>query len=217
MDARTREIARRQISERRTKPIKPQRIHFPSGGLGECVEVEPGKPLEICIEATDQAGNIVPWLTDEWWIEVQSVCRDRNVSIVILPTPGALFDPIVLHQLEMVRRIAREWRIVGYAPVADAQKEPTVERWNNAPYDEIRFFESLNAPHNGESEKAQQLIAQAASLPKVPGFRSVQMRIIHSMPSSFTPSPKQSGSATEPATELLPTDRITDQKTVESS
>ena len=124
MDARTRDKRRDEISHCRRRPVKPQRIYFPAEGIGEIVEVQPAKPLELCIEATDTEGNVVPWLTDEWWIRTHAFCKDRTVTVVILPTPRSLLDTVVLYQLEMVRRIAPKWRILGYARAMDAEQAP---------------------------------------------------------------------------------------------
>lgn len=189
MDARTREQKRLEISRHRIKPLKPQRIYFPADGLGECLEVEPAKPIELCIEATNADGELSPWLSDEWWIRTHMLCKDRNVTIVLLPTPGALLDCVVLHQLEMIRRIAPAWRILGYALSRDAQQQPAVERWTNTPYDEIRFCEDEIEKANGKAEFARDLITKSADSSSGGNFRQACIRLMHSMPYRFEPPP----------------------------
>ena len=51
MDARMREERRRETSQRRARPAKPQRIYFMANGVGQSAEVQPDVPLELCIEA----------------------------------------------------------------------------------------------------------------------------------------------------------------------
>ncbi len=214
MDARMREKRRQQITQCRRRPLKPQRIYFPADGIGECIEVEPAGPIELCIEATDAEGNLVPWLTDEWWIRTHSFCKDRMVTVVILPTPGNLLDTVVLYQLEMVRRIAPKWRIIGYALSCDAHTEPNVERWVNTPYDEIRFCEIENTTSgNGSPIQAQNLTAQAAAIPQPKGQHRAQVRITPILPYQLSNCQSRSKPATEPASK----DRASSENVVQST
>lgn len=217
MDARTREESRREVAQSRSKPVKPQRIYFPADGLGECVEVEPHRPLELVIETTDAEGNVVPWLCDEWWIQVQSVCRDRTVTVVILPTPNALFDEVVRHQLEMVRRIAPRWVIMGYIRAADVVKGPDGDAWLVLPFDEIRIYEDLTHPDKQHTRVIRQRVTQMANLPRYPGMRCPQVRVIHALPGPFTAPP--SGGLTPPAAPNQPKlpDRLPDRNALEST
>lgn len=189
MDAGMREDRRRLTSQRRARPTKPQRIYFPADGLGECMEVQPDVPLELCIEATDAHGIVVPWLTDEWWIRTHSFCKDRLVTVVILPTPGALLDPLVLHHFVMVRRIAPKWRIIGYAPCSDVTFEPDVNRWINTPYDEIRFTDAGAAPHSDCCEQAAKLAARATQARAPRGAHHARIRVTQARPDQFPPAP----------------------------
>ena len=185
MNARMREQRRREISERRTRPISPQRIFFSISGTGGVVEIEPDRPVDLCIEATDAAGELVDWLTDEWWIEVQSLLRNRKVTIVILPTPGALFDSVILHQLEMVRRISHGWRIVGYALGAHIRDHINIDRWVYSPYDEIRFCEDEIAQLNGDAHIVYNIISEAARMPRLKGYHQSHIRLVPSLPSQY--------------------------------
>ncbi len=188
MDARMREKRRREITRCRRRPVKPQRIYFPADGIGECIEVEPEKPIELCIEATDAEGKLVPWLTDEWWIRTHSFCKDRTVTDVILPTTGSLLDSVVLYQLDMVRRIAPKWRIIGYAYATDTKSETNAETWVSTPYDEIRFCENNAVPQNGTVERAMALAAQAAALPRQRGQQHAHLRMTRMMPYQLSKS-----------------------------
>ncbi len=182
MDARTRDKRRNEISHCRRRPVKPQRIYFPAEGIGEIVEVQPAKPLELCIEATDTEGNVVPWLTDEWWIRTHAFCKDRTVTVVILPTPRSLLDTVVLYQLEMVRRIAPKWRILGYARAMDARAEPNVELWVNTPYDEIRFCELVRGSSTEATDAAHELADRAAAIAPPRGFHYPRVSVTGTIP-----------------------------------
>lgn len=191
MEARTHEATRKQTGQRRIPPLRPQRIFFESGGLGDCAveEIQPAGPLELYIEATDAHGVLVPWLTDEWWIEIQRLCGSRPVTVILLPTPNALLNSVVLHQLEMIRRIAPHWHSVGYARAVEVQREPNLERWIRTPYEEIRICEDgvPRQPLNGAISAARELATQASSLPRMPGCRYAQIRVIPSFPEPLRP------------------------------
>ncbi len=204
MDARMREKRRREITQCRRRPLKPQRLYFPADGIGECLEVEPDKPIELCIEATDAEGKLVPWLTDEWWIRTHSFCKDRTVTIVILPTTRSLLDSVVLYQLEMVRRIAPKWRIIGYAYATDTKSESDAEKWASTPYDEIRFCENNAVPQNGTVERAMALAAQAAALPQKHGQQHALLRMTRMMPYQLSKSQQLDLFTPEPQTSILP-------------
>ncbi len=204
MDARMREKRRREITQCRRRPVKPQRIYFPADGIGDCIEVEPDKPIELCIEATDAEGKLVPWLTDEWWIRTHSFCKDRTVTIVILPTTRSLLDSVVLYQLEMVRRIAPKWRIIGYAYATDTKSETNAEAWANTPYDEIRFCENKAVPKNGTVERAMALAAQAAALPHAQSQRHAILRMTPMMPYQLSNSQSIDRITSEPQVSMAP-------------
>lgn len=218
MDAKMRENRRQEVSQRRKSPTLPQRIYFTVAGQEECLEIEPNGAIELCIETTDAQGILVPWLTDEWWIRTHSVCKDRIVTVIILPTPGGVLDSVVIYQLEMVRRIAPKWRIIGYALGEDAGKEPQLDRWITTPYDEIRFCEKSACPsNNGISEAARVLVAQADELPRRNGTHRTLVRMVPSLPYQMSAPPSQL--APEHAETLKPsnTHRLTNENVVQST
>ena len=219
MDAGMRDKRRREIAHCRRRPVKPQRIHFPADGIGEIIEVEPAKPIELCIEATDAAGTLVPWLTDEWWIRTHSFCKDRIVTVVILPTPRSLLDTVVLYQLEMVRRIAPRWRIIGYAKISDVLEEPNVERWVHTPYDEIRLCEHATAPENGDVLQARNLAARAAAATRSNGQHQALVRLTRMLPYELSKSQSHDDSAIQrpPAPQIAPLNRQLSENVVQST
>lgn len=106
------------------------------GSLGD--NVAPA-PLELTIEATNTKLEIAPWLVDEWWTEVIRRWADCPVTLHISPTPGALLHPVVLHQLQMLRRVTPSWWLVGHAYVDDLPTEDAVAELIKGPYHEVRF------------------------------------------------------------------------------
>ncbi|MCG3136448.1 MAG: hypothetical protein HJJLKODD_00281 [Phycisphaerae bacterium] len=185
MNARIREERRSESYQRRQGPITSQRIYFPALSQGGTIEIEAQRPIELGIEATDSQGEMVEWLTDEWWIEVQSVLRERKVTVVILPTPGALMDTVILHQLEMLRRIAHHWRLIGYAPVTAVEQMESLEAWLVSPYDEIRFSQEELARLNGSGERLISLIEQAQQSPATGGMNHTHLRIVPALSAEF--------------------------------
>ena len=97
-----------------------------------------GPPAEVLIHATNSEGEIAPWLTDEWWMEMVGRWADEPLVVQVMPTPGALLHSVVLAQVEMLRRVAPAWRLIGHAHVAELHSEESVRLVAASPYHEIR-------------------------------------------------------------------------------
>lgn len=118
-----------------------------NGSLGD--DVAPA-PLDLTIEATNTKLEIAPWLEDEWWTEVIQRWVECPVTVHISPTPGALLHPLVLHQLQMLRRVTPSWRLVGQAYMDDLPTEDAVAELVKSPYHEVRF---IDQPRWGAPER----------------------------------------------------------------
>ena len=131
---------RRATEGSRQAPSEPTRIvaTFDNGALGE--NIEPG-PIVLTIEATNGDSGLAPWLDDIWWTEVIQRWADCHVTVCIAPTPGALLHPVVLHQVEMLRRVVPDWRIVGHAHVDDVASDHDAIRLATAAYHEVRLLD----------------------------------------------------------------------------
>ena len=141
MDDKSRLEARQATERLRRPPSEPRRIQlsFDSGGkLGE--QIVPA-PAELALEATNAEGELAAWFHDGWWTEVIERWGDDPVTIHISPTASALLHMVVLHQLEMIRRVAPTWRIVGHAYRDDLSDEDAIDRLACSPYDEIRVID----------------------------------------------------------------------------
>jgi len=112
-----------------------------------------GSRVELSIEATAADGSLAPWLDDDWWTTVLGRWPDRGVNIQIAPTPEAILHPILLYQLEMVRRVATEWCVIGYAHLVELQAEDALQQAARSPYHEIRVIDpELDLPTGASSE-----------------------------------------------------------------
>jgi len=131
---------RRAAEGSRQAPREPTRIvaTFDNGALSE--DIERG-PIVLTIEATNSDSALAPWLDDIWWTEVIQRWADCHVTACIAPTPGALLHPVVLHQVEMLRRVLPDWRIVGHAYFDDVASDDDATRLAGSPYHEVRFID----------------------------------------------------------------------------
>jgi len=99
-------------------------------------------PSELWLDATDADGEVASWFDDGWWTEVITRWGDAALTIHISPTPAALLHPVVLYGVEMVRRVAARWRIVGHAFAEEVCLDSTVEAIARSPYHEVRFIDT---------------------------------------------------------------------------
>jgi hypothetical protein len=111
-------------------------------------------PDQIHIEATHPTGEMAVWLDDEWWLDVLRRWRNERVDVHVLPTPFALLHPVVLHQMDMLRRMVSAWRRIGHAYLDDLSDDDAVARAASSPYDEVRI---IDAPRPGTAKSAGEL------------------------------------------------------------
>lgn len=131
----------RSVSRRsRHAPTKPVRIAVPFDRLTVFGEEPPPGALELVIEATNAAGEIAPWFDDAWWTEAILRFADRAVTVTISATPGALLHPVVLHQMEMLRRVTPSWRITATTYLDELSTPEDVTVLARSLYHEVRFL-----------------------------------------------------------------------------
>jgi len=110
-------------------------------GNGELHDDDAPGPIELTIEATNAEGDLAAWFDDFWWTDVIERWGYEPVTIHLAPTPQALLHPVVLHQMEMVRRVAPRWRTVGHVYSHDVTSDDATESIACSPYHEIRFLD----------------------------------------------------------------------------
>jgi hypothetical protein len=141
-----REDARSEIEHRRQAPIAPAHVVAAFGAEGKLDHVSDAKALTVTIECTNDAMELASWLTDDWWATLMHHWAGRAITIHIAPTPTALLNPVLLHQLTMLRRVAPNWRIVGHAFVDDVITDEAVSELAQSPYHEARFRDCSRVP-----------------------------------------------------------------------
>lgn len=141
----SRQKVRGVTRQTRRPPRSPARIVATYDLGGDLVErISPG-PVEIVIEATNEAGELAPWFDDAWWTELIQRRGDDPVTIHIRATPGALLHPVVLHQVEMIRRVTPIWRIIGTAIRDDLATDEAIALVARSLYHLVRFHDESDA------------------------------------------------------------------------
>lgn len=141
MDAILRTQDRKQAQSRRRPPQHARRAFLPWEGDGDLTQLDPSSPVELIIEATDSNGELAVWLTDAWWIDAVQLWKDRAATMHLLATPRSTLNPVILHQLSMLRRVVPQWRLVAEQYLADVQETQQLEFVALSPYDEVRLIE----------------------------------------------------------------------------
>jgi hypothetical protein len=111
----------------------------------------------------------------------------------LLPSPGALVHPVVLHHLVMAQRVAPNWRLIGYGYCAEMSGDAAIEALATSAYDQVWLVEGSRSaasdrspPHAlriedmfGRVRRVQQqqgamrpILVRATSVPPAPGDRS---------------------------------------------
>jgi len=178
MDVETRTNIRLATEQRRLPPGEPLALTVVFGGMGELETSAASGPLDLTVEATDGHGDLAAWFDDYWWTEVIERWVDVSVTLHLAETPGALLHPVVLHQMEMVCRVAPRWRIVGHAYRDDIAGDEAIEVLACSPYHEIRI-KDLARPDRAHSNR----LAMPMSVEEMFGrIRREQARIGASRP-----------------------------------
>ena len=139
MDLERRVETRHVVQRSRRAPREPARIvaTFDEGcELGDEVILA---PIELTIEPTNAEMETASWFNDFWWTDVIQRWNDCSVTVHIAPTPGALLHPVVLYQLDMLWRVAPNWRIVGHAYTDDIVTDEAIDQLASSPYHEVHF------------------------------------------------------------------------------
>ncbi|HNQ22659.1 MAG TPA: hypothetical protein PKK06_06155 [Phycisphaerae bacterium] len=111
-------------------------------------------PAELWLECTDADGRPAEWFHDLWWTEVLSRWGDLSVTVHVLPTPGALLHAVVVSAVEMVRRVAPRWRVVGHAYVDELGADAAVEALARSAYHEVRLIDQPRSTCRGDRSES---------------------------------------------------------------
>ncbi len=152
MDVITSEQDRRIATARRRPPAGTKTTLVEATSDGDITNELGMFPTDIRLETTFDNGQISPWFVDDWWIAMLRRFKDHSLSLHVLPTTDALLHPIVMHELEMVRRLQTPWRLIGHCYLDDVGHSMLVHKISLAPYDEIRVI-TADRPQDDRSVK----------------------------------------------------------------
>lgn len=126
---------------RRHRPGDLPSVSLPADSDGKPPATWPEGPFEIAIEATQADGEFSDWLCDDWWADMLGTLADRDLTVRLVPTPGALLHPTTLLQFEMLRRVAPRWRLIGETAAGDWNVTDPVPLIAAGPFHEVRLLE----------------------------------------------------------------------------
>ncbi|UCE61175.1 MAG: hypothetical protein JSU63_05380 [Phycisphaerales bacterium] len=132
---------RRATQQKRRPPGEVVRVTARFDSDGVLQEDLTSAPAEVMIEATDSEGEVAVWFDDYWWTDLIERWVDDPITLHITQTPGALLHPVVLHQMEMVGRVAPRWRMVGHSYRSDVSTDDAIESLACSAYHEVRFLD----------------------------------------------------------------------------
>jgi hypothetical protein len=101
-------------------------------------------PTEIRLEATDDQGELALWLTDDWWVEALNRWASGTCTLVIQPTTGAILHPAVNHAVQMLIRVAPNWRVIGTIQSREINRD-RLPALAQSHYHEIRVLDQGNS------------------------------------------------------------------------
>lgn len=102
-------------------------------------------PTDLYLEATEPSGEVAVWFDDAWWMGALARWGDDSVRIHLLPSRGALLNPVVIHHMSMLLRVAPNWRLIGYGYADDLAEDAVIERIACSPYHEVRMKDGREA------------------------------------------------------------------------
>ncbi len=137
----TRADLRNATQRHRRPPGSPVKRTVRFGGNGELGDEKLTAPFELILEVTGAEGELADWFGDEWWMALIERWGDDPITVQIAATHAALLHPVVLHELEMVFRVAPRWRMVGNVYPGDLLTSEDVELVARSPYHEVRFVD----------------------------------------------------------------------------
>ncbi len=133
---------RRAAAARRERPRPQHGIRIEAASDGSLGPTDAPTPTDMYLEATTPDGETASWFDDWWWMECLSRWKNDHLIVHIQPTPAALLHPVVLHHMEMVRRVAPNWRVIGLCWLEELDLEASPEAIARSPYHEVRISDA---------------------------------------------------------------------------
>lgn len=145
MDIDERSHIRSNVQSSRREPGEPASLYIRYDSHGELSKNIPHGSIELTVEPTDPEGMLCEWFDDDWWMDVVQRWVDDQVTVYIAPTPIAILHPVVLHHVEMLRRVCTRWRVVGYAYTNDICTNEDIEAFVASHFHEVRFIDETRS------------------------------------------------------------------------
>ena len=130
------------VRNRRKPPSTPPVRFVPFEGDGFVADLQPHDAGSLILEATNAEGETAPWFQDYWWTELVQHFAETALTIHFAPSPQAVLHPEVRHQVEMVRRVAPAWRMIGHAYRSDFLSAEDMRTVALSGFDEIRVIDA---------------------------------------------------------------------------
>ena len=205
MEAWIRSNERKLIEDTRQAPGTRPIVRVAARGMGQRGARNGEAPAELHLETTDETGEPADWFDDYWWMDTLERWQHNALAVHILPTPRALLHPVVIHQVEMLYRVAPKWRRVGHCYVDDVTSEEDIRLLAISSYDEIRVVDAFRpGTSRGEAElrdvKIERLIAQVMRAQSSLGATRPLLIRVPPPQEPTTPAPTKSRPTTVAAT-----------------
>ncbi len=138
----------RLAAQKRRRPpgaVAETDVSFDGNGIVPDQDQVGTESISLTLYVTNEHGDTAQWFDDFWWTELIRRFGNKPITVQIAPTPDALLHPVVIHQIEMLFRVAPSWRIVGYAYRDDFSTPPLVEAAAISAYSEIRIIDQIRS------------------------------------------------------------------------
>ena len=163
---------RQTASRARRRPRPAHAAYFPVDGGGRFDATDGQKPTDVLIETTHPDGDTAAWFDDWWWMDCLARWKDQQLAMHVLPSPAALLHPVVLHHVEMARRMAPGWRMIGHCWLEEMDLDSSAEAIARSPYHEVRIIdapmpETVGQPNPARPPKVQDLITRVRQMQRL--------------------------------------------------
>ncbi len=166
MSTMLRKEQRMSTMQRRRKPGNERCLQFAFDADGSLAGIDGDVPQEIHLEATNNDADAAPWLDDYFWMELMQRWSDAPVSVHFQATKGSLLHGVIIHQLNMLRRVVPHWRLIGHCYLSDLEAEGVIEQAAVTVYHEIHVIDGRR-PGAADSRHPMRIEDAIATMRKV--------------------------------------------------
>jgi len=177
---------RRRLLNPVLRRVDPRRFRderwMPAQGTATPEPAVSRPPSALWLEATDSQGQLASWWSGDWWGRCLASWGRAAVTVVLLPTPGAILMPAVLEQLGRVCVAARKWRLIAQTRGDELASTAAVDRLLRTPYHEVEFLAGDDVlPGRGRGYvawRAQRILAVMKQVVELRGARGLTRPLV---------------------------------------